>query len=329
MRIATIVPLLLAAAAGIAHAAGGPVKMELVDVRRIWAEAPHSAFTDLLRHDGRWWCVFREGKDHVAGDDGVIRVITSADGEKWESAALLREAGVDLRDPKISLRPDGKLMLLMGGSVYGGTKKLKGRRPRVSFSDDGREWTNPQPVLAGGDWLWRVTWVGGVAYGVSYHADEGDNTLVLYRSKDGLAWEKVTPLNVPGKANEVTVRGLADGRMMAFVRREGGNTRGWIGTARAPYEKWEWNETQHRLGGPEFLQLPDGRLVGSTRAYGPKVSTVVGWMTEASFEPVLTLPSGGDTSYPGMVWHDGMIWMSYYSSHEKKTAIYLARIKVR
>ena len=38
--------------------------------------------------------------------------------------------------------------------------------------------------------------------------------------------------------------------------------------------------------------------------------------------------SGGDTSYPGLVWHDGLLWMSYYSSHEGKTSIYLARIRL-
>jgi len=30
-----------------------------------------------------------------------------------------------------------------------------------------------------------------------------------------------------------------------------------------------------------------------------------------------------------MVWHANMLWVSYYSSHEGKTAIYLARLKVR
>ena len=31
----------------------------------------------------------------------------------------------------------------------------------------------------------------------------------------------------------------------------------------------------------------------------------------------LTLPSGGDTSYPGLFWLDNHLWISYYSSHEK------------
>jgi hypothetical protein len=40
------------------------------------------------------------------------------------------------------------------------------------------------------------------------------------------------------------------------------------------------------------------------------------------------MPSGGDSSYPGMVLHDGLLWMSYYSSHEGKSSIYLARIRL-
>ena len=43
---------------------------------------------------------------------------------------------------------------------------------------------------------------------------------------------------------------------------------------------------------------------------------------------LLKLPSGGDTSYPGLAFHDGVLWMSYYASHETKTSIYLARVKL-
>ncbi|GAH41572.1 unnamed protein product [marine sediment metagenome] len=44
---------------------------------------------------------------------------------------------------------------------------------------------------------------------------------------------------------------------------------------------------------------------------------------------LLKLPSGGDTSYPGLVWHKKMLYVSYYSSHEGKTSIYLAKLKVK
>jgi hypothetical protein len=51
-------------------------------------------------------------------------------------------------------------------------------------------------------------------------------------------------------------------------------------------------------------------------------------MDRQSVTPQLTLPSGGDCSYPGLVWHDGLLWTSYYSTHEGKTSIYLARIRL-
>ena len=42
----------------------------------------------------------------------------------------------------------------------------------------------------------------------------------------------------------------------------------------------------------------------------------------------LKLPSGGDCSYPGLVLHEGLLWVSYYSSHEGKTSIYLAKVQL-
>ena len=58
------------------------------------------------------------------------------------------------------------------------------------------------------------------------------------------------------------------------------------------------------------------------------IALVLAHMTRNSYDPVLHLPSGGDCSYPGMVWHDGLLWMSYYSSHEGKTSIYLAKVRL-
>jgi len=40
----------------------------------------------------------------------------------------------------------------------------------------------------------------------------------------------------------------------------------------------------------------------------------------------LKLPSGGDCSYPGLAWQAGLLRVSYYSSHEGKTSIYLATV---
>jgi hypothetical protein len=323
--------------------AAGP---EIVSVKKIWDHGKHNAFTDLIRWHDKWYCTFRESDAHVGGD-GQIRVLESDDGDKWQSAALIGEAGIDLRDPKFSITPDDRLMIVAGGSVYEGTT-FKGRQPRVMFSKDSREWTAPRRVLSEGEWLWRVTWHNGKAYGVSYNAQERTSSaaqeaaktgkveagpaewkLKLVSSSDGIDYQLVTHLDVPGHPNETTLRFMPDGQMVALVRREGGSKFGWIGTSRAPYKEWSWKETKHQVGGPNFIRLPDGSLWAACRSYPGGAKTVLARMSvDGDYEPMLTLPSGGDNSYAGLVWHDGLLWMSYYSSHEGKTSVYLAKIKL-
>ena len=326
-----MISLLLSATLAIGHAAQSTPSPEIVSVARIWDAGAHNAFTDLIRWRDRWYCTFREGNEHVGGD-GRIRVLVSTDGQAWTSAALVGETGIDLRDPKLSITPDGRLMIVAGGSVYEG-KRYLGRQPRVTFSQDGITWSAPQRILEEGDWLWRVTWHDGRAYGVTYRTLPGDASewaLTLVSSADGRVFDRVTPLSVPGRPNETTLRFMPDGEMVALVRREAGDRLAWVGRSRAPYTTWTWRATPHQVGGPNFIRLPDGALWASGRSYpgGPK--TVVARMTlDGGYDPVLTLPSGGDTSYAGMVWHADLLWVSYYASHEGKTAIYLARVKVR
>ena len=313
---------------------GGPAS-QLVSVRKIWDAAGHNAFTDLTRFDGKWLCTFREADGHVRGN-GRIRVITSADGEQWQSAALLSEQGIDLRDPKLCLTPDNRLMLVMGGSVYEG-KVLKERQPRVSFSKDGQSWSTPQRVLNKGEWLWRVTWHKNRAYGISYkqigsRTPTNEWRLTLFSSADGMDWKKVTSLAVPDQPNEATVRFQPNDECIALVRREAGDRNAWIGHSAPPYKKWQWHTAGVSVGGPNFIMLPNGgAMVAAGRQSNPKpesARTFVGPMTLESVKADLVLPSGGDCSYPGLVWHDGVLWLSYYSSHEGKTSIYLAKIKL-
>jgi hypothetical protein len=323
---------------------------ELVSVEKIWDKAPHSAFTDLIRYRDKWYCTFREDVGHVGGD-GKCRVLESTDGKTWASAALIEEDGIDLRDPKLSITPDGRLMMVMGGSVYRGGRKLLGRQPRVAFSSDAHRWTPPQRVLEEGDWLWRVTWHKDRAYGVSYSSD-GRNTREaldaaagkpfkpgpaiwkpkLVTSCDGVDWRLVTYLEVPNQAGETTLRVLPDSQMIALMRCSGFAK---IGTSRSPYTEWKWHKLPCPVGGPNFIVLPDGTMWAGGRGYPPgkpptnaDAKTVLARFGPETYEPLLALPSGGDTSYPGMVWHDNLLWMSYYSSHEGKTSIYLAKIKL-
>ncbi|HVV00171.1 MAG TPA: exo-alpha-sialidase [Verrucomicrobiae bacterium] len=312
---------------------------QLISAKKIWHGAAHNAFTDLIRFHGKWFCVFRESQAHVGGN-GRIRALASPDGDEWKSAALLNEEGIDLRDPKISSTPDGRLMIVMGGSVYAG-KTLKERQSRVAFSNDGSHWSAPHRVLAKGDWLWRVTWNGGKAYGFSYGSTASSPAgkphskgmaVQLVESDDGISYRRIAALDVPGSPNETTLRFGPGGQCIALARREAGDRQAWIGSSHAPYTDWHWHAAGLFIGGPDFSVLPNGAMVASGRELDAQphhgARTFVGTMTLDKVTPALVLPSGGDCSYPGMVWQDGILWISYYSSHEGATDIYLAKVKM-
>jgi hypothetical protein len=326
--------------------------MEVLEVKKIWDTAPHNAFTSLTKFEDEWFLTFRESTSHVPGTDGAIRVLVSKDAGTWESAALITETGVDLRDPKFCSTPDGRLMLTIGGSIYDGVsapgakRKRTGARTRTSFSSDGRTWTAPLPACEEGQWLWRVTPrpAGGPPfdppglpfplYGVAY-STESDHKfdLSLWSSSDGTAFSLITALN-PGRdlvPNETTLRFSDDGRMMALVRCERRGSNSFFGVSSPPYKDWSWTDTGHIIHGPDFLRLKDGRMYYSGRDYvDGKPNTTVGILTATGQAmPMIVLRGGGDCSYPGLAeGPDGQLFVSYYSSHEGKTAIYFARIKV-
>ena len=110
----------------------------------------------------------------------------------------------------------------------------------------------------------------------------------------------------------------------------GSATNPLFGTAEAPYKDWEWKRLSVNLQGPAMLELPDGRLLTCCRRYAGSVGTEIGFIDRrtGSYTAGLRLPSGGDTSYAGLVWHEGVLWISYYSSHEEKTSIYLAKVAI-
>jgi hypothetical protein len=304
------------------------VRPRIISVQRIWGGAPHCAFTDLVRFRKGWYCAFREAEDHV-GSLGRVRLLASADGRRWITAALIAEKGVDLRDPKLSIAPGRKLMLLMGGSAYSGGK-YTGRQPRVAFSEDGTTWSSSQRILSEGDWMWRATWFKGRVYGVSYRLlDENRWTVALHDSADGLKYRATCELSVGGKPNEATIRFFSDGRARAIVRREGADRQAWIGSSRPPYRAWTWKASGHRMGGPDLIVLPDGRVWAAGRTYvDGQPCVTLGPLSVSRYAPALVLPSAGDCGYPGLAWYGGFLWVSYYSSHEGSTSIYLARLRM-
>ncbi len=306
---------------------------KLLETTRIWSKASHNAFTDLIFFQNRFVCAFRESDEHAEGEDGVVRLIFSECGKDWSAIPAIALAGFDLRDPKLCEMPDGRLMLLVGGSAACGSGVV--HHTFVSFSQDGGVWTPLTPCMAPNHWLWRVTWHQGQGYGVAYsYTDPADRSLPwhvnLFTTDDGIHYHLITTLKVDGYPNETTLRFNAQGEMMAIVRREEpGNDSAYAGRSRPPFHKWSWGDTGIHLGGPNFIVDADGCIwVGARVFQGEEATSALLSLQGEQCAPLLTLESGGDTGYPGMVVHEQRLWVSYYSSHEAKSNIYLAKIQL-
>lgn len=315
---------------------------DAVEIKRIWDRGGHNAFTDITYFKDRLFIVFREGDGHIPNKDntgnGKIRILSSVDGEFWEPAALIELDGIDLRDPKISVTPKKKIMIVMGGSVYD-KGELKSISSYVSMSDpNGKKFSTPEQIefdenlKSDFDWLWRVTWYDKTGYGVMYQAnvdgEKGKSKAYLVKTSKGYEYELVKELEIDGDPNEATIGFFSGAEMMILIRRGGDDQMGMMGTSKAPYTDWSWEKLDFKLGGPDFDIIPINKILIGTRVYGedgPYTALLLGKKGEP-FKEVMRLPSGGDTSYPGMFSIAGYVWLTYYSSHEGKASIYYTRI---
>ncbi|SDC46728.1 hypothetical protein [Niabella drilacis] len=298
----------------------------------IWSGAPHNAFTDLIEYKGYIYCSFREGSGHVPGSNGAGRILRTKDGNTWESFALIRKDGIDLRDQKLSVMPDGRMLCLMGGSVYDTAKKpsrLLGMYPHVAFMGKDMKFTTPEKAVIGNPghhWVWRLTWYKGVGYGIDYGSGR---SATLVKTTDGKTFTGITDLEVDGMPNESTIRFDKKGKMYILIRREQGDKLGVLATGKAPFTSFSYQKLDYRLGGPDFMFTPDQKkLIVGTRLYLPGGAKTGILVTDLSGRLLRTveLESGGDCSYPGMLVRRKELWISYYSSHRGKTNIYFTRI---
>ncbi|RMF45298.1 MAG: exo-alpha-sialidase [Planctomycetota bacterium] len=312
------------------------MRPEVLRCDRIWGQAPHNAFTDLIRFQDAWYCVFREGRGHVS-PDGALRLLRSDDGHRWESVMRFTRSDADLRDAKLSITPQGELMLLGAGAMHNPDPHR--HQTFAWFSEDAVSWTPEIPIGEPDYWLWRVSFHRGLGLGIGYTTNSPqDRHIRLYGSQDGRRWSTLVPrLYERGYPNETQIRFVGD-RAYCLLRRDGaspeGNS-GLLGIADPPYTDWNWSDLQVRIGGPAMLVTPHGKMIAVVRLYDGRTRTSVCQIdpVHGSIRELLALPSGGDTSYAGLVWYDDRLWISYYSAHEARsnafaTAIYLAEVTI-
>jgi hypothetical protein len=320
VTLAVVATCVLAAASAIAAepkpTATPDFELRVTRARRIYSDGCHNAFTGMSQFQGRTFVTFRSAVNHMTFE-GKIRIIASEDLERWQSVHLAERANTDFRDPKLVTFGDRLLCYFAERQKPAPGSRETRLVSMVVGSRDGRTFDPPQLVkgVRPGAWLWHVAARGAMLYGTAYGG--GQPAATLYRSADGLTWEKLT--DFPTKSSETYLDFAPDGALWALARDGLALCR-----AESPYTRLtienQWTMPQ---GGPMVKRLPTGCVI-VTRQWDPpgrrNLRTEVFWAPDGGpLRSITRLPSGGDTSYA--TWLDlapGRAILSYYSSHEHK-----------
>ncbi|MFA3790640.1 hypothetical protein AB6T38_05950 [Aliiglaciecola sp. SL4] len=299
----------------------------------IWKTSKHSAFTDLCAFAGKLFVSFREASDHMSKDGDIRIVICDLDGKKINGVSL-KMANCDLRDPKLTVMPDGKLLMNAYARCYDNKGKWLHSRSLCWFSQDGLSWSSHHWFAEKNWWVWRIRWQDGQAYGFAYK--RAQQQLNLYKGNPLRTFDcfKTDALSLAshglGYPNESDLCFSQNGNAYAVVRRDADTFTAQWGVAKPPYSAWQWYDLKQYIGAPVILQFDAKTILICGRAWlAGKFKTAL-WKIDIETKKLtlqIVLPSDGDCSYAGMIKSEQGIYISYYSSHiDNQSHIYLAHL---
>ncbi len=317
-------------------------------VRTVYEDGRHNAFTDIKLFGGRYYVCFRSGTSH-GSLDGQIRVMASADLQHWEQVALLSTV-LDDRDPKLAIW-HGRLWVLGPTRTPNFPEELQsGVRPyhfqSVGWSSShGSHWSPATVFEPIHHRFWRPRQHGGAMW-VATHCtkpEEGrEDYSALLRSTDMMRWQTVSTIHEGDRANETDIEFLADGTLVAFVRREDAGGAGTpFKTARPPYTDWEQHDQPLDVRGPMLTQAEGtlyvvGRYMEPTDEGSLRDTRLYRVGDDWQLEELAVLPAPdyaperrGDNSYAGAHYVGaGELLLSYYSGTADRADIYLASVSI-
>lgn len=297
-------------------------------------EGFNNAFTDLVFFDNQWFISYRESDRHALGRDGIVKILSSQDGVKWNLVKEYQVDNLDLRDAMFAINGD-KLLAYVHGSRYEGTNLVLFKDFKCDYVK-GEGWSSLQTVLldkrkgyadrieGNQAWPWKVTWYKEKAYSFGYGKD---NFFDFYTSTNGLQFQNMFfDQSILGTPTEATLEIDDKGVFYVLSRRDQGTAIIGKSTDLGTTFDWFGEIPIYNFGGPDFVFYKGGMLVSGRESN----KLILGYynLETNQYKKLMTLKSGGDCSYAGMVIKDNVLWMSYYSGHESQsgTSIYLSKI---
>jgi hypothetical protein len=284
----------------------------------------HNENTDLTRWRGDVWFVHRTAGSQVLGPNSSLRVYRSRNnGRTFALQAIIPAAnGRDIRDP--DFYAVGKRLYIKAIARLPGFALRDTGADSITvdtYTTDGRTWS-PLHQIGPPRWgFWRVAEQGGTYYSAAY--EDGDLSVVLYRSTEGRTWTAGPQIYGVSKDTPLETELIftpSGRRMLALVRMDGtdyelfghrGRLRTKVCWARRPYRRFTCPAELKgvRLDGPVSFYWR-GRLFVIARKHlkgeGVRKRTalyeITGNLEGGPIDVVEhgVLPSAGDTSYAGI-----------------------------
>lgn len=307
-------------------------KVKVRSVRKIvGAGEDHNAFTDLCRFQNRYYLAFRKCPiGHGVYASSSIVIMASDDGRAWEQVHTFSVPNRDTRDPHF-LKFQDRLFVYTGTwdcqPVVKDRFELNDHLGFATWTSDGKTWSDPQ-MLEGthGHYIWRAATDGKRAYLCGRRKRHFARTdtrpdrdrlmeCAILVSDDGLNW-KHHGMMQPEYGNETAFQFQPDGTILG-VARVGGGLPAQVLRSQPPWTTFTRVDLDRPIGGPLLARWNGHSLVGGRNTLAGKRVCALYWLADDTLHPIVELPSGGDTSYPGFVQlDDRRALVSYYSSHE-------------
>lgn len=325
-------------------------KVTVSNVRRVFHNGEHNAFTDLVRFRDKYYLTFRSCPDgHMVHPTASIIVIASDDTEHWEQVNRFHVPERDTRDPHFLVFRDK--LFVYTGTWYTGQTSIAPRDYDLNlhlgyavWSTDGTKWSAPQ-MLEGtfGHYIWRAASDGDKAYlcgrrkihfDVAPRGEGPDVESLMLESDDGLIWRKRSVFQ-ESEGDETAFLFQPDGSILGVGRR--GRDNAQLLKSPPPYTHWERHDLGRYIGGPIITQWGPHTVIGGRKTVeaGKPRTSLYFLREDQQLAEFAELPSDGDTSYPGFIALSAQTAIvSWYSSHEQDsqgqsiTAIYMALLQI-
>ena len=310
-------------------------------VRAGWkavSDGMHNSNTDMTFWNGRFYLCHQTSPFHLGTSRSRMKLWASTDAHDWKLVRQFKADDGEFRDPTFA-QIHGRLF------IYFLPNRDRNPEPYTTaftWSKDGADWSPVEEVDHPGWLYWRPktrdneTW-----YVTAYWHEHGQSRLL--KTNDGVSWQTVSQIWEGERNDETDFEFLPDGRILSTARLEGKGS--WDGdrlgatllsVAEPPYTDWAHDRSHvTRLDGPCLFPY-NGRVyaVGRHQAsFLPglveqgglfaKKRTSLYHVEPTQLTYLTDLPSGGDTSYAGIVIRDSDMYVSYYTSAVKQDPVWV------